>query len=86
MPVSLAPKPVPVIVIEVPGAAFIRLEEMFGVTVKVRSGTLAAAVEAPLASMVCEPEAEAGITKLALQLPLTSAEGDTGTVTTAAPS
>jgi hypothetical protein len=52
IPVSLAPKPTPVIVMEVPGAPVARLVEILGVTVNARSGTELADVEAPLASIV----------------------------------
>ena len=65
MPVSLAPKPVPVIVTELPGAALAWLDEIFGVMLKV----VVAVLVAPVAVMVREPEAEAGITKFAFQLP-----------------
>jgi hypothetical protein len=41
--------------------------DMYGVTVKMMSGTLAANVEEPYASMVWEPEAEGGIVKVVLQ-------------------
>ena len=75
MPVSLAPNPVPVSVIVAPGAAFVLLAEMLGVAMKVRSGAELADVEPPLASMVWfMPEAAAGMTILALQLPRESAE------------
>jgi energy-converting hydrogenase Eha subunit B len=67
MPVSLAPKPEPVTVTELPAAPLDRLMDMPGVTVKVISGTLA--VTEPYAPITCEPEAEAGTTKAALQLP-----------------
>jgi hypothetical protein len=43
--------------------------DMPGVTVKVILGTLAAVVTEPYASMLCEPEAEAGTTNVALQPP-----------------
>jgi len=52
MPVSLAPKPEPVIVTELPGAAFGRLVEMPGITEKVRSAMLVAGLEEPDASIV----------------------------------
>ena len=69
MPVSLAPKPEPVTVSEFPEAPLDRLMDMPGVTVKVVLGTLAAGVTEPDASMLCEPEAEAGTTNVALQPP-----------------
>jgi len=69
MPVSLAPKPEPVTVSELPAAPLDRLMDMPGVTVKVILGTLAAVVTEPCASMLCEPEAEAGTTNVALQPP-----------------
>lgn len=86
MPCSLAPKPVPVIVTETPGAALAGLTEIFGVTVKLTSGTMEATVEAPLASMVWAPEVAAGITMVALQLPWALAAGDAGVVVTCVPS
>jgi len=69
MPVSLAPKPEPVTVTELPAAPLDRLMDMTGVTVKVISRTLAAVVTEPYESMLCEPEAEAGTTNVAVQLP-----------------
>jgi hypothetical protein len=69
MPVSLAAKPEPVTVTEVPDAPLDRLMDMPGVTVKVILGTLAAVVSEPYAPMLCEPEAEAGTTKVTLQPP-----------------
>ena len=69
MSVSLAPKPEPVTVSELPAAPLDRLMDMPGVTVKVILGTLAAVVTEPYASMLCEPEAEAGTTKAVLQPP-----------------
>jgi hypothetical protein len=81
MPVSLVPKPLPVIITEVPGTPLILLSEMVGVTVKLISGTLASCVEEPNASMGRgAPEAAAGTTKLAVQLPWGLAEGDAGFV------
>ena len=74
MPVSLAPKPVPVRVMVAPGAAFVLLAEILGVTAKDVSGTELDDVVAPLASIVREPEAEAGILNMVLQMPLLSAE------------
>jgi hypothetical protein len=47
MPVSLAAKPEPVTVTELPGAPLVRLREMPELTVKVMSGTLAVVVPAP---------------------------------------
>ena len=73
MPVSLAPKPKPVTVTELPVAPLDRLMDMPGVTVKVILGTLAAGVTEPYAPILCEPEAEAGTTKAALQPPWESA-------------
>ena len=52
IPVSLTLKPEPVIVIELPGAALVRLAEMPALVVKVISGTLLTEVEEPDASMV----------------------------------
>ena len=69
MPVSLAPKPEPVTVTELPAAPLDRLMDMPGVTVKVTLGTLATGVTEPYARITCEPEAEAGTTKATLQLP-----------------
>lgn len=69
MPVSLAPKPEPVMVTELPAVPLDRLMDISGVTVKVILGTLAAVVTEPDASMLCKPEAEAGTTKVALQPP-----------------
>jgi hypothetical protein len=69
MPVSLAPKPEPVTVTELPAAPLDRLIDMPEVTVKVILRTLAGVVTEPDASMLCEPEAEAGTTKAALQPP-----------------
>ena len=74
MPVSLEAKPVPVIVTELSAAPLARLVEIFGVTLKVVVGD--PEVD-PVAVMVRAPEAEAGITKLALQLPLVSAVAET---------
>jgi hypothetical protein len=73
MPVSLAPKPEPVTVTELPAGPLNRLMDMPGVTVKVILGTLAAVVTEPYASMICEPEAEAGTTNVAVQPPRGSA-------------
>jgi hypothetical protein len=70
MPVSLAPKPEPVTVTELPAAPLDRLRDMLGVTVK---GTLAALLTKPFAPMLCEPEAEAGTTNVAVQPPEGSA-------------
>ena len=69
MPVSLAPKPEPVTVTELPVAPLDRLMDMLGVTVKVILWTLAAVVTEPCASMICGPEAEAGTANVAVQLP-----------------
>lgn len=69
IPVSLAPNPVPVTVTELPGTMLGRFTEMPAETVKVKSGTLVAGVEAPLASMIWEPAGEAGTLKVALQPP-----------------
>jgi hypothetical protein len=69
MPVSLALKPEPVTVTELPTAPLDQLRDMPEVTVKVISGTLAGAVTEPDASILCEPEAEAGTTKAVLQAP-----------------
>ncbi len=52
MPVSPAPKPEPVTVIELPAGALVGLAEMVGVTVKYLSGTALAAVEKPYAPML----------------------------------
>jgi choline-glycine betaine transporter len=73
MPVSPAPKPEPVTVTEVPATPLARLIDMPGVTVKFRLGTLAFGVTEPYALITCEPEAEAGTTKAALQPPWESA-------------
>ncbi len=86
MPVSLALKPEPVTVTELPTAPLVRLREMTGVTVKIMSGMVVAEVEEPYASMVWEPEGEAGTTKVALQSPRELAEGTEGIVTTSLPS
>ena len=67
MPVSLAAKPEPVTVTELPTAPLCRLRDMPEVTVKVRSGTIAGVVTEPDVSMLCEPEAEAGTRKAVLQ-------------------
>ena len=67
MPVSLAPKPEPVTVTELPVAPLDRLMDMPEVKVKVMVGT--AMVSKPYAPIMCEPEAEAGTTKVALQPP-----------------
>ena len=69
MPVSLAPKLEPVTVSELPAAPLDRLMDMPAVTVKVTLETLAAGVTEPYASMICELEAEAGTTKVAVQPP-----------------
>ena len=69
MPVSLAPKPEPVTVSELPAAPLDRLIAMPAVTVKVTLGTLAAGVTEPYAPILCELEAEAGTTNVALQPP-----------------
>jgi hypothetical protein len=53
---------------------------MPAVVVKVMSGTLAARVEEPLASIVWEPEGDAGTTKVALQPPCELAEIPEATV------
>ncbi len=82
MSVSLALKPEPVTVVELPGVPLVRLMEMLGVAVKV----VIAEVEGPYAPIVWKPEAEAGITKVALQPPVELAEGDGGTVATTVPS
>ena len=83
MPVSPAPKPEPVIVMEVPGAALVRLVEIPAVVVNVISATLPTDVEAPYASMVWRPAVEAGTAKVAVQPPVGLAETDGGTVVTA---
>jgi hypothetical protein len=69
MPVSLAPKLEPITVNELPAAPLDRLIDMPEVTVKVILGTLATGVIEPYASMLCELEAEAGTTKVAVQPP-----------------
>ena len=74
MLVSLVAKPEPVTVTEVPGAPLVRLMEITGFTVKVMSGTALGWVVAPDASIVWEPELEAGITRVLLQLPSELAE------------
>jgi hypothetical protein len=74
IPVSFAAKPEPVTVIEFPGAPLALLTEMPEVIVKVKSGTLVAMVEGPLASMVWEPADDAGITNVVLQAPWEVAE------------
>ncbi len=86
MPVSLIPKPAPVIVIELPGAAFALLTDMPALVVKVISETLFTEVEEPDASMVWEPAGEAGTTKVAVQPPLALTGIDAGTVGIAVPS
>ena len=52
MPVSPAPKPEPVIVIELPGGALVRLAAMPGVTVKVMLVIVVAVVVGLLASII----------------------------------
>jgi hypothetical protein len=47
MPISLAPKPVPVTTTELPRAPLVRLREMLGPMLKAVSGTLAAWVVEP---------------------------------------
>jgi hypothetical protein len=74
MPVSLAPKPEPVTVIEVPGGPLVRLRVMAPPsTVKVTPVTKLARVLGPYAPIVWEPAVEAGIVKVALQFPRESA-------------
>ena len=63
MPVSLAPKPEPVTVTELPADPLNGLRDMLGVTVKV---VFATEVPEIRAAMICEPEAEGGTTKLAV--------------------
>lgn len=74
MPVSLALNPEPVTVIEVPGGPLVGLIARPEVTVKVIAVTESAEVVEPYAPIVWGPEAEAGITKVVLQLPLELAE------------
>jgi hypothetical protein len=74
MPVSLALNPEPVTVIEVPGGPLVGLIARPEVTVKVIAVTESAEVVEPYAPIVWGPEAEAGITKVVLQLPEELAE------------
>jgi hypothetical protein len=70
MPVSLAPKPEPVTVTEVPGDPLVRLRVMMAfTTMKVTPGTEPAEVVVPYAPIVWEPAAEAGIVIVSLQVP-----------------
>jgi hypothetical protein len=80
MPVSLAAKPEPVTLTEVPEAPLVPLREMLAAMVKTTSDTLAADVVAPEASNVWEPEVEAGMMKVAFQAPWGLAEMPEATV------
>jgi hypothetical protein len=74
MPVSPALKPEPVTAIGLPGAPLVRLIETPAVVVKAMSGTVVAKVDEPYASIVWEPAADDGTTKVALQPPWALAE------------
>jgi hypothetical protein len=69
MPVSPTPKLEPVTVTELPAAPLVRLIDIPEVTVKVILGILATGVTEPYALMLCDPAAEAGTVKVALQPP-----------------
>jgi hypothetical protein len=74
MPVSLALKPVPVMVIELPGGPFVGLIVSPGPTVKVTPVTESAEVVEPYAPMVWEPAVAVGTVKVPLQAPSPLAE------------
>jgi hypothetical protein len=69
MPVSLAPKPEPVMVTELPGEPLVRFIVSPGLTVKVTPVIESAEVDEPYAPTVWEPATEAGTVKVPLQAP-----------------
>jgi hypothetical protein len=69
IPASLALKPEPLTVMEVPGGPLALPMAIAALTVKVRGGAVPAVVREPKALIVWGPEAESGMIKVALQLP-----------------
>ncbi len=70
MPVSLAPKPEPLTVIEVPTVPDNRLLDITAPIVKLTGVVVPAGVEEPKALIGWAPEAEAGALKEAVQEPV----------------
>jgi hypothetical protein len=69
MPVSLAPKPEPETVTDVPGGPLVRLRVSPALTVKVTPVIELAEVVEPYAPIVWEPAVEAGTVKVLFQAP-----------------
>ncbi len=80
MPVSLALKPEPVTVTELPGDPLVLLRVMAAPMVKVTFGAVPEIVTEPYAPTLCEPEGEAGAVKLVFQAPVVFADIPEATV------
>jgi hypothetical protein len=80
MPVSLAAKPEPVTVIELPGTPLVLLRVIPAPTVKLTFDAVPEVVIEPYAPTLCEPEAKSGTVTLVFQAPIVFADIPVATV------